>query len=157
MGGSLIMRTRLFSSVLAFLLVPLCAVGRDEPAPRIRKADLGSQSFLVGSLKISIAKFKGNVVLGRTAEVGSGQVSLKVENTSRDFVTFYPQRVSFVDRDNNQVTILDARHNYDEYVLAGEVRIAPGARVEDMYRLKNKVRLPARMFYDEKLLVLITD
>ena len=52
---------------------------------------------------------------------------------------------------------LEARHNYDEYVPAGEVRIAPGARVEDMYRLKIKVRLPARMFYDDKLLVVITD
>ena len=151
------MRTMLVFSALAFLLVPLCAVGRDDPAPSIRKADLGRQSFLIGSLKISIAKFKGNTIIGRTAEVGSGQVALKVENTSRDFATFYPQRVSFVDRDNNQVTILDARHNYDEYVPAGEVRIAPGARVEDLYRLKTKVRLPARMFYDEKLLVIITD
>jgi hypothetical protein len=34
----------------------------------------------------------------------------RVENTSKDFAAFYPQRVSFVDRDNNQVAILDARH-----------------------------------------------
>jgi len=151
------MRTRLVSYALALLLLPLSAIGRDEPVPRIRKADLGSQSFLTGSLKISVEKFKGNVVLGRSAETGSGQVALRVENTSKDFAAFYPQRVSFVDRDNNQVAILDARHGYDEYVPAAEVRIAPGARVSDLYRLKAKVRLPARMYYDDKLLVVITD
>ena len=153
------MRTKLLFSTLAFLLIPLYVIAGDEPVPRIRKADLGSQSFLAGSLKISIAKFKGNIAFtfGNPAEAGSGQVALKIENASKDFATFYPQRVSFVGRDDNSVGILDARHNYDEYVPAGEVRIAPGARVSELYRLKTKVRLPARMFYDDKLLVVITD
>jgi hypothetical protein len=105
------MRNKVLVLVLMFLLIPFCVVARDEPVPRIRKADLTSQSFLCGSLKLSIAKFKGNVVFGSGAEVGSGQLALKIENTSKDFATFYPQRVSFVDRDNNQVTILDQRHN----------------------------------------------
>ena len=148
---------KLLISALTFLLIPLYAVALEEPVLRIRKSELGRQSFQVGSLKISIAKFKGNVVFGSGAEVGSGQIALRIENTSKDFATFYPQRVSFVDRDNNQVTILDMRHNYDEYVPAGEVRIAPGARMSEFYRLKTRVRLPARLFYDDKPLVIITD
>jgi len=36
-------------------------------------------------------------------------------------------------------------------------RIAPGAHIKEIYTLNGKVRLPARIYYDEKLLTEIAD
>ncbi|HXG94440.1 MAG TPA: hypothetical protein VNN73_19005 [Blastocatellia bacterium] len=110
-------------------------------------------------MKITITTFRPKVIdlLGTSPEGGKGQLELQIENTSGEFALFKPQRFSFLSRDNKQVDILDKRHRFKEYLPAVEIEIAPGAHIKEFYRLNGGIELPARLFYNSKLLAVITD
>jgi hypothetical protein len=112
-------------------------------------------------LKIRITKLRGSFL-----KLGSGSIEVVVENGSTGFETFSPHRLSLVDKDNVQVNVLASRRNYyrtappyDPGIPASPLdrRIAPGASVKETYSLSGKVRLPIRLYYDEKLLAEIVE
>lgn len=133
------------------LFVALVASAADQPAIRVRTAELDRTPLTAGPLKITLTHFRGSFL-----KIGGGSVEAQVENTSTGFATFSPQKLSFVGSDNNQADAL-AIQSGDNYWPAVDRRIAPGARIKEFYALNSKVRLPARLYYDEKLLAVITD
>lgn len=137
--------------ILLVLLIALVASATDQPAARIRVSELDRTPLTAGPLKITLTKFRGSFL-----KVGGGSIEAQVENTSAEFSVFSPQRLSFVGSDNSQADIL-AIQSGDRYWCALDRRIAPGARTKEFYALNGKVRLPARVYYDEKLLAEIVD
>jgi hypothetical protein len=138
------------SSIIVVLLVALLASATNQPA-RIRVSELDRTPLTAGPLRITLTKFRGSFL-----KVGGGSIEAQVENTSAEFSVFSPQRLSFVGSDNSQADIL-AIQSGDRYWCALDRRIAPGARTKEFYALNGKVRLPARVYYDEKLLAEIVD
>jgi hypothetical protein len=143
------MRSSLFAIALA-LLIPLGTVADDQPA-RIRVSDLDKTPIAAGPLKITLTRFRGSFL-----KIGGGSVEALVENTSTEFTVFSPKRLSFVGSDDNQSGVL-AIQSGDRYWPAVDRSIAPAARIKEFYALNSKVQLPARVYYDEKLLAVITD
>ena len=155
------MRSLLLTLALA-LAVPLCVAAGDQPQ-QIRLSGLNKMPIVSGPLKMRIARLSRSSVLG----YGRGHIEVEIENTSPVPETFYPQRLAIVNRDNFQVNVLATRRgryyttlpSYDPRVPVApfEIRITPGARIKEMYSLSGKVRLPARVFYDDKLLAEIVE
>lgn len=143
------MRSSLFTLVVA-LLIPICVAADDQPV-RIRTSELERTSLTAGPLKITLTQFRGSFL-----KIGYGSVEAQVENTSTGFTTFSPQRLSFVGSDNKQADVL-AIGTGDRHWPAVDRRIAPGAHIKEIYTLNGKVRLPARFYYDDKLLAVITN
>lgn len=150
------MRILLAVSIVA-LLFPLRIEAGSGPVAQVKKSELARAPFISGSLRITVSSFDEKVGFGGGLGQGTGKVTLEIENTSNDFSTFDPHRFSFVDRNKEQIDVLDLRHSSHENVPASIIRIAPGARVKETYRLKDEVRLPASLFYDDKPLALITN
>jgi hypothetical protein len=153
------MRSSLFTLLLA-LLIPLCAVADDQVA-RIRVSDLDKTPIAAGPLKIRITRLRGSFL-----KLGNGSIEVEVENVATGFETFSPQRLSLINKDNIQINVVGARRGYyrtappyDPRIPTGPLdrRIAPGARVKENYSLSGKVRLPMRLYYDEKLLAEIVE
>lgn len=147
------MRFRVIAVAMAVLLAPVAGVSSGQVSTRVRKSELESLPFIVTPLKIVITKFKASRIFDDTS---AGQIEMTVENTSTGFSTFYPQRFSLVGSDNEQVDLLYVE-NLNERFPTADRRIAPSAHIEESYRLTDKVRLPARLYYDDKLLAVITD
>jgi hypothetical protein len=154
------MRTLLLTSIFA-LVVPLCAAAGDQPQ-QIRLSGLDKTPIVSGPFKMRIAKLSRSSLLGH----GRGRIEVEVENSSVNPETFYPQRLSLVNRDNFQVNVLAARHTYNRTVPTYDprlpfnlldIRITPGARIKEVYTLSGRVRLPARLYYDDKLLAEIVE
>ncbi len=154
------MRRLLLTSIFA-LIIPLC-VAADDQSQRIRLSDLDKTPVVVGPFKIRIARLNRSTFLG----LGGGHIKVEVENTSSGPETFYPQRLAIVNRDNFQVSVWAGKRRYygtvPPYdpripVTSLEIRITPGARIREVYSLSGKVRLPARLFYDDKLLAEIVE
>lgn len=152
------MRSSLFALVLA-LLIPLCVAADDQPA-RIRVSDLDKTPIAAGPLKIRITKLRTSFL-----KLGSGSIEVEVENIGTGFETFSPPRLSLINKDNIQINVVGSRHSYrtvppyDPRTPTGplDLRIAPGARIKETYSLSGKVRLPMRLYYDEKLLAEIVE
>lgn len=153
------MRSSLFTLVFA-LLVPLCASADDPPA-RIRVPDLNKTPIAAGPLRIRITRFKTSFI-----GIGHGSIEVEAENASTGFETFSPQRLALINKDNVQINVEAARHNYyrtyppyDPRTPTAPLdrRIAPGARVKENYSLTGRVRLPMRLYYDEKLIAEIVE
>lgn len=145
-----VMRIKLLTPIIVILLFSFFALADDQPV-RIRTSELERTPLTAGALKIRLTQFRGSVL-----KIGYGSVEAQVENTSTGFTTFSPQRLSFIGSDNNQADVL-AIGTGDRYFPAMDRRIAPGAHIREIYTLNGKVRLPARCYYDEKLLAVITD
>jgi len=156
------MRSKLLILILVALLAPVC-VAADDQSPQIPAAQLDKTPIAAGVLKIRITKLSGSVL-----KIGNGQIEVDVENASSEFQTFSPQRLSLVNKDNSQVNITLSRKSvyyagslppYDPRIPATLVdrRIAPGARLKENFGLTRKVHLPARLYYDEKLIAVITE
>lgn len=142
---------KLLTPSILVLLVTLVASASDQPTIRVRTSDLSRTALTAGPLKITLAQFRGSFL-----KIGGGSVEAQVENTATEFITFSPQKLSFVGSDNSQADVL-AIQSGEHYWPAVERRIAPGARIKEFYALNGKVRLPARLYYDEKLLAVISD
>lgn len=154
------MRRLLLIPILS-LIIPFC-VSANQPQ-RISLPSLEKTPLTVGPLKIRVAKLSRSSVLGH----GRGHIEVEVENTSASPETFYPQRLTLVNRDNIQVNVVASRRSYyyravppyDPRMPATllEIRITPGARIKEVYSLSGKIQLPARLFYDDKLLAEIVE
>jgi hypothetical protein len=150
------MKSRTLSATALILLTPLIALALQTQADQVRKADLKSKSFTAGPLKITFLIFGP----ARFAKPGDPQfesihpIKVKVENASDGFTTFNPRQLSFVDNANDQV---DVRGLVTGRGLsaAEDRRIAPKASITDWYDLTREVRLPARLYYEDKLLATI--
>jgi hypothetical protein len=132
------------------LLVPVFVAADEQPSVRVHLSELDRTPLIAGPLKITLTKFKGSFL-----KVGGGYVEIRVENTSTEFATFSPQLLSFVSN-NDQVDILFMMYG-EQLLPPQDRRIVPGARIKEEYRLNGKVRFPARLYYRDKLLAVITD
>lgn len=154
------MRRLLLIPILS-LIIPLC-VSADQPQ-RISLPSLEKTPLTAGPLKIRVAKLSRSSVLGH----GRGHIEVEVENMSASPETFYPQRLTLVNRDNVQINVVAPRRSYyyrtvppyDPRIPATlfDIKITPGARIKEVYSLSGKIQLPARLFYDDKLLTEIVE
>ena len=145
------MRPRLTASLLPVPILPFLALADDQPPVRVRESELSRSPLFVNSLKITIQAIKG-----RGAPFISSSLDVQIENTSSAFTVFLPHRLSFVDGENRQIDVLAIAHQRGDFA-AVDRRIAPGAHVKELYALNGRVHLPARLYYDEKLLAVIAD
>jgi hypothetical protein len=123
----------------------------------IRQSELGRVPFLAGSLKMTFTKFDNNVAVSSVLRnTGVGYIEVTIENLSPVFAAFAPQKLTFVDRNNEQANILGIRH-VNEIFPAPETRIAPQARIKGRFNLTDKLDPPVRIYYDDRLLGTIID
>jgi hypothetical protein len=149
------MKSRTLFTTALILFTPLAVLGFQAQADQVRKNELKSKSFTAGPMKITLIDFYGGGIA-----FPAGQVSIMVENTSDEFATFDPQRLSFVDNYNNQVDVfgLTRNHQNKTWIVAAEgKRIGPKARIKNLYSLTDKLHLPLRMYYEDKLLATIIE
>jgi hypothetical protein len=147
------MKSRTLFATALILLTPLAVSAFQSQADQVRKNDLKSKPFIRGPLKITLMRFNS-----------FDGIRVEVENMSDDFTTFDPRRLSFIDKDDNQVDIMGARVAISvgmsvggSVVNAGGTRIAPKTRIKRSYALTNYMELPARLYYEDKLLATIID
>ena len=145
------MRPGLIASLLPVLILPFLALADDQPPVRVRESELSRSPLFVNSLKITIESIKGRGAI----DINSA-LEVQIENTSSGFTVFFPHRLSLVDGENRQIDVLAIAHRRGD-IAAVDRRIAPGAHVKELYALNGKVRLPARLYYDEKLLAVIAE
>ena len=147
------MKSRTLSATTMILLAPLVVLAFQAQAEQVRSRELKNKSFTAGSLKITLTRFFSN-------NYASDQsiIYIEVENTSGDITTFVPQLLTFIDKDDNQVDIVGQYVGYGGHlVAAGDKRVWPKARIKHRYLLADKVRLPARLYYEDKLLATIIE
>jgi len=135
---------------ILYLALSLTTVGQ-VTSTRVRTADLDRTPFTAGPLKITLTQFRGSFL-----KIGNATVEVQVVNTASEFTSFSPQKLSFLGSNNNQADVLAIQAG-DKYWPAQDRRIAPGGRTKEFYALNDKVRLPARLYYDEKLLAEIVE
>jgi hypothetical protein len=145
------MKSRTLFATALILLTPLVVLAFHAQADQVRKNDLKSKPFIRGPLKITLTRFNS-----------FDGIRVEVENMSDDFTIFDPRRLSFIDKDDNQVDILGAQTpitfgtSVKDFVVTAEVtRIAPKTRIKRSYSLTNYMELPARLYYEDKLLATI--
>jgi hypothetical protein len=144
------MRTIILVLIMLTLCAPLQSLADNQPI-NIRTSYLDKTYIEAGTLKIRFSKFKPAVL-----KFNNGNVEIQAENSTNKFVTFYPQRLSFVDNYNDQINIL-AILSSNDYFTATERLIAPGAKIKELYELNGKIQLPTRVFYEEKLIAIISE
>ena len=171
------MKSRTLFATALILLTPLAVSAFQAQADQVRKGQLKNKSFTTGSLKITFISFNSSFTIpfqydgiNFTNDM-SGYIypiQVQVANTSDQFTTFDPQRLSVVGKDGEQSDIrglihpsrrrrADGRPLDDEPVAAEARRMAPKASITDWYDLTRRVRLPARVYYEDKLLVTIIE
>jgi hypothetical protein len=135
---------------------------------QVRKNELKGNPFITGPLKITITKFGHAFFTFSTTPKNSLSyvypIQVQVENTSDEFTTFEPRRLSFVDKANRQLDIHglipytdEGRKRVGLLSAAENRRIAPKTSIKDWYDLTSQVHLPARLYYAEKLLATIVE
>ena len=153
------MKSRALSATALILLTPLVALALQTQADQVRKADLKIKSFTAGPLKITFLNF-GRARFGNPDDPHFESVhpiQVKVENASDGFTTFNPRQLSFVDKANDQADVRGLVTNQKGLSAAEDRRIAPKASITDWYDLTREVRLPARLYYEDKLLATIIE
>jgi hypothetical protein len=162
--GVLAMKPRTLSATALILLAPLVVLAFQGQADQFRKRDLKSSPLTAGPLKITLISLDG--IIDDVLEVGlikfPNPICLEVENTSDKFTTFDPRRLSFIDKANNQMDIRGLIPYQDQWLskelsAAEERRIAPNARIKAWYDLTGQIRLPVRLYYEDKLLATIIE
>ena len=147
------MKALLFKSLFLILSSSVLLVAAQTSPQSVPVAQLKSNPFTAGALRITVTSFKGNGIFatqsGTTGYVGT--VHVEVENTSDSFVTFEPGHFSVVDRNQNQADVLGLDQHNDIYPAESR-RIAPKATIKAQYILTGKVDLPARIYYEDQLL-----
>ena len=160
------MKPRTLSAAAMILLTPLVVLAFQDQSDQVRKGELKDKSFTAGPLKITVLSFgyRRHIIVHR--EDPSRDLSyvtpihVMVENTSDGFTTFNPRRMSFVDKANYQADVRVLINIYNGGPLlsvAEDRRIAPKASIEEWYDLTRDVRLPARLYYEDKLLATIIE
>jgi hypothetical protein len=143
-------KPRTLSAAAMILLAPMVVSAFQDQAEQVRNRELKNKSFTAGSLKITITSFY--------AFNRQSFIHIEVENMSDDIATFVPQLLTFIDRDDNQVDIVGQyTPEGRSLVAAGDKRVRPKARIKHIYGLTDRVQLPARLYYEDKLLTTIID
>src|SRR5262245_15037146 len=145
------MKSRTLSATALILLTPLVVLAFQVQAENVRNGALKSKPLITGLLKITIIEFYAVRSISY-----KDAIIIEVENTSDDFTTFAPGRLSFINKDNYQVDILGISGG-TSVVEVGDKRIGPKARIKHYYVLTDNVQLPARLYYEDKLLATIID
>ena len=160
------MKSRTLSATAMILLTPLVVLAFQAQAEQVRKADLKSRPFTAGPLKITVLSFGYRHHIIAHPEDPSRDIRyvtpihVMVENTSDGFTTFNPRRLSFVDKANYQADVrvlINVYRGSPVQSVAEDRRIAPKASIEEWYDLTREVRLPARLYYEDKLLATLID
>jgi hypothetical protein len=150
------MKLSLFISVALVLFSPVLLFGQTSDTS-VPLSQLKNVPFIAGPLKITFTHFRGNqVIAGELRFTGVGNVQIEVENISDDFATFEPLHLSVVGKNEGQTDILGLIHNNEIYPVESR-RIAPKAKIKAEYVLTDKVELPARIYYEDKLIVSIRE
>jgi hypothetical protein len=147
------MKSRILFGAALILLAPLAVWAFQVQSNQVRKGELKSRPFTAGPLKITLVEFYGGGIAFPV-----GQIRVVVENTSDEFTIFDPQRLSFVDTNNNQVDIFGItryHQNKTWIVAAASKRIGPKARIKNLYSMTDDLQLPLRLYYEDKLLATI--
>lgn len=159
--------SKLLIVALLFLAAVPIALARQEPGS-VRKSQVGTHSFEVGQLKLTIAKFRGGtthswlVLLASPPIKTPHSIEVRVENQSGAAQMFDPNLLSFVSKGGKQVNVrFRTQAGFSSPEVPPETplprSIAPGAHIQEFYHLNGKVGFPARLFYDGKELAVITD
>ncbi|MBO0857439.1 MAG: hypothetical protein J2P21_03105 [Chloracidobacterium sp.] len=147
------MKPRILSATAMILLTPLVVSAFQAQTEQVRNRELKNKYFTAGSLRITITRFYEFSVTHQCF------IDIEVENTSDDIATFVPQQLTFIDKDDNQVNIVGQYSaTGSSLVAAGDRRVFPKARIKrHKYELTDRVHLPARLYYEDKLLATIID
>src|SRR5262249_42719009 len=142
------------SLVAATCLILSTLTPPPQAPPRIRMADLGRQAVQAGSLKITFVEVNSGII-------NPGSIRIEVENPEAAPVSFSPTGLYFVRKDGVQASVRGIP-NYierrsEEIVCAPDLMIAPGARIREHYQLSEKLHLPVRVYYHDKLVLEIID
>jgi hypothetical protein len=153
------MKPRTLSVTTMILLTPMLVLAFQTQGDQVRKNELKGSPFITGSLKITITKLGHAFTFSNTLQNSSiyiYPIQVQVENTSDEFTTFEPRRLSFVDKANRQSDIHglipydDERWRGASLLSAAENRrIAPKTSIKNWYDLTSQVHLPARLYYAE--------
>jgi hypothetical protein len=119
---------------------------------RVKTSQLGNTPLASGPLRITITRVNWTV-LG----LGVAYMEIEVHNASDEFVTFSPQRLSFVSKDFTQADVLGRVFRAHDLLSPRDRRIAPRATIEEAYRLDQNLDLPVRVYYEDKLLAEVTN
>ena len=151
------MRSRLFFALASFLLVQSSFATAAQSPLTIRRSELERMPLTVGRVQVRITAFKDSVFFSSEMRtVSTGFIELQAENLSKEFTSFDPNLLMFVSQDNQQSSIWGLNRRNEIYP-ARERRIAPEARIKEAFSLTEKIRLPARLYYDERLLAIIVE
>jgi hypothetical protein len=122
-------------------------------------AELNRHRFQVSGLGFTIVDFNEYVAVvwafSTYHSAGVAGITVKVENNSKDFLSFSPAKLIFIGSDGNQATVAEEEFS-NRKRLATETQLAPGGRFESKYLLTAGVSLPARIYYEQKLLAEIS-
>jgi hypothetical protein len=161
------MKPRTLSVTALILLTPMLVLAFQIQGDQVRKNELKGSPFITGPLKITITKLGHVFTFSKTPQnslIYVHPIQVQVENTSDEFTTFEPRRLSFVDKDNRQSDIHGLIPYEDEGRVGGSLlsaaenrRIAPKTSIKAWYDLTSRVHLPARLYYAEKLLATIVE
>jgi hypothetical protein len=149
------MKSRTLSAAALILLTPLVVSAFQAQADQVRKGELKGRSFTSGPLKITLAEFHGRGII-----YPRGRITIVVENRSDEFTTFDPRRLSFIEKSGAQVDILGLQEidgSREWLIAADDKRIGPKAWIRHDYALTADIRLPTRLYYEDKLLATIIE
>jgi hypothetical protein len=148
----------------AVLLVDLpFATAFVQGSDRVRKANLKKHPFVIGSLRLTVSIFRPNLRDIPTFVRTPGQIEVRIENGSDRGVEYAPSKLSLVGSDDQQVNLRGRMQqgivNPDDDRLEPlqAKTLAPGAKIKEFYELTGPVRLPARLYYGDQELAVITD
>jgi hypothetical protein len=154
---------------LSALLIAALLAPAAEAQVTIRKVNLKKAFINAGQLRFVITSFEKSAELAirtypgqgpdqrtQAAMAYTGYATIYVENVARVPVDYHPEKISFVTRDNELVTVktvgLDA--NATPPVKKS---MPPGGKLAESYVLTNRIRLPACFCYDGNRLAWITN
>lgn len=130
-----------------------CCVGAAAQAPlRIHKSEFSRTAIVAGDLKLTIT----DISIG-ASPFGMPKMEIEIENIAATAAPFDPQQLSFVRADGHQVEALAIRVFPDILVTPRVFLIISGARLQQSYYMNEKLQLPARMYYQGKLIAEITE
>jgi len=136
-----------------------------QSSDRVRKSDLKKHSFVASNLRLTVLLFRPHLRDPLTFVRSAGQIQISVENGSAQAIEYAPSRLSLVGSDDQQVN-LRGRMQTGVFIAADDVdrldalqtrMIAPKAKLKEFYQLTGPVRLPARLYYGDQELAVITD
>ena len=117
---------------------------------------------MVSGLTIIIDKFKSGSVAGHIPLIGwmisppTASLTIRIENTTKGFLTYTPAGLVIARNDGNQVLLAKQRIEGNWRPVEG-TNLAPGTHLEVAYYLSDRVTLPAKIYYEQKLLAEITE